>query len=116
FRREAVLVHLLVKAGVVLLPRYPVLVEGDLDLAVAKETCAGIGVVRIAPKDIDVLARHSCAADGCVLSRHSRIHARARMLISGCGNKPAGSAAIAKLRARRRDRGACSRGQSRRSV
>jgi len=38
------------------------------------------------------------------------------MLISGCGNKPAGSAAIAKLRARRRCRGACSPGQSHRSL
>src|SRR6516162_1011851 len=64
FRRETVVDHLLIKTGVVLLARDPFLVDRERNLTVAKETRAHIVVVRIDPKDVSVLARHSCSAEG----------------------------------------------------
>src|SRR5215472_18275543 len=52
------------KNRVVLLARDPFLVDRERNLAVAKETRADIVVVRVDPKDVSVLARHSCSADG----------------------------------------------------
>src|SRR5262249_48937360 len=61
---QTVVDHLLIKTGVVLLARDPFLVDRERNLAVAKETRAHIVVVRIDPKHVSVLARHSCSADG----------------------------------------------------